>query len=72
MERFGQVDAYVSRKNEGTGLGLPLAKQLVEIHDGLFSIRSQPGAGTVVTITFPRERTIAREQMETWEQAATG
>jgi signal transduction histidine kinase len=59
MERFGQVDAYVSRKCEGTGLGLPLAKQLVEIHDGVFDIRSEPGVGTTVTITFPRERTVA-------------
>ena len=61
MERFGQVDAYVSRKHEGTGLGLPLAKQLVEIHDGMFDIRSEPGVGTTVTITFPRERTVARD-----------
>jgi signal transduction histidine kinase len=63
MERFGQVDAYVSRKCEGTGLGLPLAKQLVEIHDGVFDIRSEPGVGTTVTITFPRERTVAPDAL---------
>ena len=62
MERFGQVDdAYVARKREGTGLGLPLAKQLVELHDGTFDIRSEPDVGTVVTITFPRARTIGHE-----------
>ncbi len=63
MERFGQVDAYVSRKCQGTGLGMPLAKQLVEIHDGTFDIQSAPGAGTTVTVTFPRERTVACEPL---------
>jgi len=63
MEQFGQVDPHLSRKHEGTGLGLPLAKKLVEIHDGSFDIRSEPNVGTTVTVTFPRERTVAREVM---------
>ena len=58
LERFGQVDNRLARKYQGTGLGLPLAKQLVEIHDGTFDIRSEPGLGTTVTITFPRERSV--------------
>jgi signal transduction histidine kinase len=53
MERFGQVDSRLARKYEGTGLGLPLVKQLVEIHGGQFDIQSEPGIGTVVTIGFP-------------------
>jgi signal transduction histidine kinase len=60
LERFGQIDNRLARKYEGSGLGLPLAKQLVEIHDGTFDIRSEPGMGTTVTITFPRERSVAR------------
>ena len=60
LERFGQVDNRLARKYEGTGLGLPLARQLVEIHDGRFDIRSEPGVGTTVTITFPRARSVAR------------
>jgi signal transduction histidine kinase len=63
LERFGQLDqadAYVSKKCHGTGLGLPLTKKLIEIHDGTFEIRSEPGVGTAVTITFPRERTVPR------------
>ena len=57
LERFGQVDSSLSRKYEGTGLGLPLAKQLVEIHGGKFEIHSEPGAGTNASIVFPAWRT---------------
>jgi signal transduction histidine kinase len=63
MEQFGQVDPHLSRKHEGSGLGLPLAKKLIEIHDGSFDIRSEPNVGTTVTVTFPRERTVACEVM---------
>ncbi|MBF0169351.1 MAG: PAS domain-containing protein [Alphaproteobacteria bacterium] len=54
---FGQVDSKLSRSHEGTGLGLPLTKSLVELHDGVFEIISTPWVGTKVLITFPAERT---------------
>ncbi|HEY1707965.1 MAG TPA: ATP-binding protein [Rhizomicrobium sp.] len=56
LRPFGQVDSGLSRKFEGTGLGLPLVKTLVELHSGTFDIQSQPGAGTTVTITLPKWR----------------
>lgn len=56
LERFAQVDNRFSRRFEGTGLGLPLSKRLVELHGGVLSIESTVGAGTVVTVTLPRER----------------
>lgn len=56
LERFGQVDSALSRKYEGTGLGLPLARQLVELHGGTLTLESEPGKGTRVTVTFPRAR----------------
>jgi len=59
MKRFGQVDSQVSRKHPGSGLGLPLSKQLVELHGGSISVESTIGVGTAVTITFPRERIFA-------------
>ncbi len=59
MKPFGQVDSKVRRKHEGTGLGLPLAKQLVELHGGTFAIESKVNIGTTVTIVLPRERRIA-------------
>lgn len=53
---FGQIDGGLDRKYDGTGLGLPLAKRLVELHGGTMEIDSEPGKGTVVTARFPRER----------------
>ncbi|MFQ5468512.1 MAG: PAS domain-containing sensor histidine kinase, partial [Kiloniellaceae bacterium] len=55
---FGQVDSRVSRKFEGTGLGLPLAKSLTELHDGSFDLVSQPGVGTTVTVRLPATRVV--------------
>jgi signal transduction histidine kinase len=50
---FGQVDNRLERKYEGTGLGLPLAKSLAELHGGTIEIESVPGAGTVIRIRLP-------------------
>jgi signal transduction histidine kinase len=59
MERFGQIDSVLSRKHDGTGLGLPLAKHLAELHGAAFAIESEVGVGTTVTITFPPGRVLA-------------
>lgn len=53
LERFGQVDSTLERKYEGTGLGLPLTKKLVELHGGRMELDSQLGVGTKVTVTLP-------------------
>jgi len=58
MEKFGQVDSSLSRKHDGTGLGLPLTKGLVELHGGVMEIASDPGKGTIVTLRFPPERVL--------------
>ena len=55
---FGQVDSRLSRRFEGTGLGLPLAKSLVEMHGGAFRLVSTPGVGTTVTVHLPPERVL--------------
>jgi len=57
---FGQIESALSRKHQGTGLGLPLTKALVELHGGTLSIASAAGAGTTVTIAFPPERLVSR------------
>jgi signal transduction histidine kinase len=59
MMPFGQVDGRLNRKYEGTGLGLPLAKSLTELHDGRLTIKSAVGKGTTVTLAFPARRTFA-------------
>jgi signal transduction histidine kinase len=53
LERFGQIDNTLSRRYEGSGLGLPLAKRLVEQQGGRFSIESALGVGTRVTFEMP-------------------
>ncbi len=58
---FGQIESALSRKNQGTGLGLPLTKALVELHGGVFDLQSKVGFGTVITLTFPPERTEKKE-----------
>jgi len=58
MEPFIQVDSRLSRQYEGTGLGLPLTKQLVELHGATFDLESTVGVGTTVTLTFPPSRSI--------------
>jgi signal transduction histidine kinase len=56
MSQFGQVDSSLARQYQGTGLGLPLAKQLTELHGGALVIQSVLGAGTTVTVTLPAAR----------------
>lgn len=60
LERFGQIDSDLARKYEGTGLGLPLSKCLMEHHGGTLEIESAPGRGTRVSVAFPAERVILR------------
>src|SRR3546814_17040769 len=64
MVPFGRLKA--AEKIEGTGLGLPLAKELVELHDGILSLSSMPGRGTRVTTHLPpnRVRTFADDAAE--------
>lgn len=61
LERFGQIDGALNRKYEGTGLGLPLAKGLIELHEGSLAIESELGVGTIVTARFPATRTIRND-----------
>jgi PAS domain S-box-containing protein len=53
---FGQADSGLDRKYEGTGLGLPLSKNLITLHGGTISIESTPDKGTVVTVVLPHQR----------------
>jgi two-component system, cell cycle sensor histidine kinase PleC len=53
LSPFGQVDGGHSRWREGTGLGLPIAMALVELHGGELKVRSVKGQGTEVAILFP-------------------
>ena len=56
MAPFQQIDSGLNRKHEGSGLGLPLTKSLVEMHGGYLDLQSKVGVGTTVTVRFPAER----------------
>ena len=63
---FTQIDGTLSRAHEGTGLGLPLAKHLTELHGGTLTIESMPGEGTTVYVDLPASRLVAptRQKMQ--------
>jgi signal transduction histidine kinase len=56
LEPFRQIDGSLSRQHQGTGLGLPLAKRLTELHGGTLEITSEPGKGTRVAVRLPLAR----------------
>jgi len=53
FQSFGQVDSGLNRKYEGTGLGLPLTRKLIELHYGKIEMESELGKGTIVRLIFP-------------------
>lgn len=53
---FAQVDNDITRKTDGTGLGLPIARQFAELHGGSLSLESVQGRGTTVTVRLPGRR----------------
>ncbi len=57
LEPFGQImDSQHAKEQQGTGLGLPLARAMVELHGGHLELESDVGKGTTVTITLPSRR----------------
>lgn len=59
MQPFQQVNAINDRREDGTGLGLPLTKALVEANKAYFDIESERDEGTIVHIQFPSQRVLA-------------
>jgi signal transduction histidine kinase len=56
LEPFVQVENELTRRYEGTGLGLSLSKQLIELHGGRIGIVSKPNVGTTVSVYLPADR----------------
>ena len=61
FERFAQADSSVSRKYRGTGLGLALAKEYVEMHGGDITLESELGHGSAFTVRLPIRQAVKEE-----------
>ena len=62
LEPFVQVESSANRRYDGTGLGLPLARKLMEAHGGHLMIESELEVGTTVTVTFPVSRVLDADE----------
>jgi len=58
LEPFAQIESTLTRRFEGTGLGLPLCRRLAELHGGSLELESELGRGTVATVYFPAGRAV--------------
>jgi two-component system cell cycle sensor histidine kinase PleC len=56
LSKFGQGSNAIKSAEQGTGLGLPIAKNLVDLHGGTFTLKSKVRIGTELIVTFPPER----------------
>jgi two-component system, cell cycle sensor histidine kinase PleC len=59
LSSFGQGSNAIKSAEQGAGLGLPIAKSLVDLHGGTFTLRSKLRVGTELIVTFPPERVMA-------------
>ena len=59
LATFGQGSNSIKSAEQGAGLGLPIAKSLIDLHGGTFSLKSKLRIGTEVVVTFPPERVVA-------------
>ena len=59
LSKFGQGSNAIKSAEQGTGLGLPIAMNLIELHGGTFTLKSKVRIGTELIATFPPERVMA-------------
>jgi signal transduction histidine kinase/ligand-binding sensor domain-containing protein/DNA-binding response OmpR family regulator len=62
FDRFHQVDNSLTREQEGTGIGLSLTREMVELHQGTIAVTSEPGSGSRFTVSLLLEQ-VSRQQL---------
>lgn len=65
LEQFGQIDNDLARQHDGTGLGLPIARSLAELHGGKLEVESKRDAGTTVMLWLPMTRVVSNQDADT-------
>ena len=72
FDRFVQADSSASRRYNGTGLGLSLAKEYAEMHGGSVSVESELGQGASFVVRIPVSGPVSRETAEKDEKSGSG
>ena len=67
FEEFRQVDGSTRRNHEGTGLGIPLSRRLIELHNGRMWLESEPGRGSTFYFTLPIAINGANKHLPKWQ-----
>jgi two-component system sensor histidine kinase/response regulator len=71
FQKFQQLDSSYRRQYEGTGLGLALTKQLVELHDGRIEVNSTVDVGSIFTVWLPKQQSLINQKTESQSSSYT-
>lgn len=72
FDRFTQVEGSATRRFEGSGIGLALVKEIVTLHRGTIAVESEPGRGSIFTLTLPRGAARAEDLVAVEEDEGYG